>query len=720
MASERIRIGDDYYLLASALAPRGRRLLLNHADSFAIFDEAGDIPLASQQTYGLFCRGTRFLDRFELRLNGEFPLLLSAAPSDDGSELVSYLSNPDERRGGEVVVVRDTIALHRRKALIDGALFEVLQLHNYGAAPLAVRLTVLFRADFLDIFELRGVERAHRGSYDVARIEGDSVRLRYRGLDEVEREALLRFTPAAWQLEDGRAELMLELVPGETTSAEIAVRCRSDAKVDPPDRFDDAVTVVRDERRQCVELFPVVYSDNEGFNDWLNGSLRDLALLRVARPTGSYLTAGIPWFATVFGRDGLLTSLETLAFAPEFAAGTLRTLAALQGREFDRERDEEPGKILHELRHGEMAALGEVPFGRYYGSIDATPLFLVVLAAYAQRTGDLDLMEELWPAALATLACIDRNLDPRGYLAYERRTPRGLVNQGWKDSHDSISHADGRLADPPIALCEVQAYVYAAWRGMAGLAQRLGHAAQAEAWDSAATALRARFARDFWWAEEDIYALALDGGGQPCRVVASNAAHCLLAGIAEPMHAARVVNRLMRDDCFCGWGVRTLSARARRYNPMSYHNGSVWPHDNALIAAGFGRYGFGARAGELLTALFDASLGIDDRRLPELFCGFARALRHQPVPYPVACKPQAWAAGSVFLLLQAMLGLRVDAWKRLVSLSQASLPAWLNTLEIRGLRVRDASVDLRITRGRYSAAVEVTGKQGEVEVVVRR
>jgi glycogen debranching enzyme len=721
MPSERIRIGDDYYLLASALAPRGRRLLLNHGDSFAIFDEAGDIPLAGIQTYGLFCRGTRFLDRLELRLNGEFPLLLSAAPTDDGSELVSYLSNPDERRGREVVVLRDTVAVHRDKTLADGALFERLQLHNYGSTAMTVRLTVCFRADFADIFELRGVERRQRGGYAPATIEGDCVRLSYCGLDEVRREVQLRFAPSDWHLEDGRAELVLELAPGRTARAEIAIRCRSsDEPSEPLDRFDDALAVVREERRECSELFPVVYTDNEGFNDWLNGSLRDLALLRIVLPTGSYLTAGIPWFATVFGRDGLLTSLETLAFAPELAAGTLRTLAALQGRESDPQRDEEPGKILHELRHGEMAATGEVPFGRYYGSVDATPLFLALLASYAERTDDLGLVEELWPAALAALAWVDAHLDRRGYLTYARRTPRGLINQGWKDSHDSIAHADGRLAEPPIALCEVQGYLYAARRGLALLARRRGQLAQADEWDNQAAELQVRFGRDFWMADEETYALALDADGQPCRVVTSNAGHCLLAGIADAASAARVVSRLMRDDCFCGWGVRTLSDKARRYNPMSYHNGSVWPHDNALIAAGFSRYGFNARAGELLTALFDASLGMEDRRLPELFCGFARAQRHQPVPYPVACKPQAWAAGSVFLLLQATLGLRVDAWKRRVSFSQPALPGWMNTLEIRGLRVVGARLDLRITRGRRSAAVEVTGKEGEVDVLVRK
>ncbi|MEW6300868.1 MAG: amylo-alpha-1,6-glucosidase, partial [Thermodesulfobacteriota bacterium] len=350
---------------------------------------------------------------------------------------------------------------------------------------------------------------------------------------------------------------------------------------------------------------------------------------------------------------------------------------------------------------------------------DATPLFLLVLAEYGDRTGDLALVQELWPAAVAAMRWIDAVADEAGYVTYARRTPRGLVNQGWKDSHDAISHADGTLAEPPIALAEVQAYVYAARRGLARLARRLGHFADSATWDAQAARLQEGFHRDFWLADEGTFALALDGHGRPCRVVSSNAGHCLFGGIAEGEKARQVISRLMRDDMFCGWGVRTLSTRARRYNPMSYHNGSVWPHDNALIAAGFARYGAGEQVQQLLTAIFNASLGIENRRLPELFCGFARHQHPSPVPYPVACKPQAWAAGSVFLLLQAVLGLRIDAWERRVTFERATLPPWLNRLDIRGLYVRQARLDLSITRGHWHAAVEVLKREGEVEVVVR-
>jgi glycogen debranching enzyme len=435
---------------------------------------------------------------------------------------------------------------------------------------------------------------------------------------------------------------------------------------------------------------------------------------------GFYVSAGIPWFATLFGRDSLITALETLAFSPHLAAGVLRTLAGLQGQDDATDRDEEPGKILHEMRNGEMAATGEIPFGRYYGSVDATPLFLLLLAEYADRTGDLALVQDLWPAALAAAHWMETASTDKGYLTYARRGARGLVNQGWKDSHDAIMHADGTLAEPPIAVAEVQAYMYAARRRLAPVARRLGDSSLAEVWDTQATRLQEHFQRDFWLPEERTFALALDAHGRPCRVVSSNAGHCLYGQIATGAQARQIVERFLRDDMFCGWGIRTLSSQARRYNPMSYHNGSVWPHDNAIIAAGFARYGASEQAECILSALFDASTSVVDHRLPELFCGFPRQLQQGPVPYPVACKPQAWAAGSPFLLLQAVLGLRIDAWERRITLGRVVLPAGLSEIAIRGLQVCDARVDLRIVRGRASAAVELLEKRGDIEIIVHK
>jgi glycogen debranching enzyme len=722
VSSELIRLGDEYYLLASAVAAHRPQLLLNHGNSFAIFDLGGDIPVARGEPYGLFHQGTRFLSRFELRLNGKFPLLLSTTPNVEGSELVTYLSNTDERVNDTVVLLRDTVAVERRKTLMNGVLCECLYLQNYGLERLQLELELLFSADFADIFELRGTERARHGQVLPPHVERGCVRLPYHGLDDIRRETILEFTPSPRHLGATSALFSLVLEAGSETTIETRSECQVGIVSRRSYTFASALDMVQSERSRWREQFPFLSSDNERFNDWLNQSLKDLALLRTAGERGSYVYAGIPWFATVFGRDGLITALETLAWAPELAADTLRTLAALQGREHNLEREEEPGKILHELRYGEMAATGEIPFGRYYGTVDATPLFILLLAEYADRTADLALVHEVWPAIIAAMSWVENtaDIDGDGYLEYARRTDRGLVNQGWKDSHDAVFHADGRLAEPPIALAEVQAYVYAACCGLAQLARRLERFVEAATWDARAWHLRERFNRDFWLAEEETFALALDGYKRPCRVVSSNAGQCLFGGIADTGKAAQTVERLMREDMFCGWGLRTLSAGARRYNPMSYHNGSVWPHDNALIAAGFARYGANGQASDLLTALFDANLALADQRFPELFCGFSRDRHQRPVPYPVACKPQAWAAGSVFLFLQATLGLSIDAWENQVSFSGAVLPPWLNRLDIRGLRVGDGHVDLSVTRGRWGAAVEVVDKHGEIEVIVRR
>ncbi|GIW42161.1 MAG: amylo-alpha-1,6-glucosidase [Candidatus Binatia bacterium] len=718
-----ILVGGEYYVLASALAGRRPRVVVSHGDTFAVFDLAGDIPSGGSE-YGLFHGGTRFLDRFELKLNGRFPFLLSSGLAEDSVELETYLSNDDERQDGVVVLERDTVAIRRNKLALENRLYERIELHHYGSEPLELALELTYGADFADIFEVRGIDRPSRGRQLPPSVEARKgiVRLRYEGLDGLRRETALHFRPLPGALGEETASYRFRLAPGETVQVDVEVDCMVGEQKILRRHYGPARAVLRQERRSWREEFPVLYTNNEGFNDWLNRSLEDLALLRKQAEEGTTVYAGIPWFATLFGRDSLITAFEVLAFNPRLAAGTLRVLASMQGKEENPEREEEPGKILHEVRSGEMANTGEVPFGRYYGSADSTPLFLVLLSEYARRTGDLELVRELWPAALAALAWIEQwgDRDGDGYVEYERKSERGLYHQGWKDSRDSVFHADGTLAKPPIALAEVQAYVHWALRGMAELARHLGHLDDALRWEERAVVLKTRFNREFWLEDEDTFALALDRDKKPCRVVTTNAAHCLLGGIAEPQKAEATIERLLRDDVFSGWGLRTLSTKAPRYNPMAYHNGSVWPHDNALAAEGFARYGATERAAKLLTALFDAALATDERRLPELFCGFPRSMQHKPVAYPVACRPQAWAAASVFLLLKAVLGLSVDGFERNLCFSHTSLPEWLEHLEIQGLDVGGARLDLAVHRGRWGAAVEVVEKRGDVDVIVRK
>ncbi|MFP5340896.1 MAG: amylo-alpha-1,6-glucosidase [Gammaproteobacteria bacterium] len=367
-----------------------------------------------------------------------------------------------------------------------------------------------------------------------------------------------------------------------------------------------------------------------------------------------------------------------------------------------------------------MARTGEVPFERYYGTVDATPLFVGLAGAYYRRTGDLDFIRTIWPNVLAALEWMDRDgdADGDGFIEYARHSANGLVQQGWKDSHDSVFHADGRMADAPIALCEVQGYAYEARLMAADLAQALGQPQQAKRLREQAGALRQRFLERFWCEDMGCYAIALDGHKAPCRVATTNAGHSLWSGIASPGHAARMAQRLLEPDFFNGFGIRTVAAGQARYNPMSYHNGSIWPHDTALVTAGLARYGHTDAAVKLLNAMFDASLNFDQHRLPELFCGFPRREGEGPTLYPVACSPQAWAAAAVFAMLQACLGLEIDAVERTVSLTRPRLPDAVEWLEVRDLRVGDASVDLLLKRYAASVGVEVIRKHGDLSVQV--
>jgi glycogen debranching enzyme len=684
-----------------------------------VFDHYGDVKPTGLCEEGLYYGGTRFLSCFVLRLGRDRPLFLSSTIREDNELLAVDLTNPDLARNGEIAIARGTLHLSRTKFLWQGACYERLSIKNYGLTPIEVPFGLHFEADFVDVFEVRGTVRRQRGEYLPGKIEDGAVTLAYRGLDGAIRRTRLQFSPAPEVLSSSEARFRLLLAPQQESVIHWTVACEADTALQPTS-YDEALTrstaaLLSETANTCA-----VQSSNEQFNSWLNRTVADLYMMTTATPAGPYPYAGIPWFSTPFGRDGILTALECLWLNPALARGVLAYLASTQATEVNHDQDAEPGKILHETRQGEMAALGEIPFGRYYGSVDATPLFVVLAGAYYERTADWSFVESIWPNVEAALSWIDHHGDNNGdgFVEYFRMSPNGLANQGWKDSHDAIFHADGNLATGPIALCEVQGYVYAAKQAAAELAAVLGRARQAQELIQQAHVLRERFEDAFWCDDLQTYALALDGAKRPCRVRTSNAGQCLMTGIASPERARRVARTLLSEDSFSGWGVRTVAAGEARYNPMAYHNGSIWPHDNALIALGLARYGMNLEALQILTGLFDASLFFDLHRLPELFCGFSRRPGEGPTLYPVACAPQAWAAAAVFALLQACLGLSVNAPTRRISFCYPRLPPFLKELRIQNLRLADASIDLVLLRHDNDVGVNVLRREGKVEISV--
>ncbi|GIW20533.1 MAG: hypothetical protein KatS3mg065_0829 [Chloroflexota bacterium] len=487
----------------------------------------------------------------------------------------------------------------------------------------------------------------------------------------------------------------------------------------PRVRDDEAGAAYRAWWRGATE----VESDNELFNLTLQRSTTDLRLLVNDGPGRRewYLAAGIPWFVTLFGRDSIITALQVLAFRPQIAYATLDVLAARQATALDPERDAEPGKILHELRTGELAAIGELPHTPYYGSVDSTPLWLILLGATFDWTGDRALLDRLWPHALAALEWIDRwgDRDGDGFVEYERRNPTGLLNQGWKDSSDAVRDRHGRLVPTPIALVEVQGYVYDAKRRMAHLAEVRGETELAARLEREAAALRERFEAAFWVPDLRYYAMALDGEKRQADAITSNPGQALWTGIVSPERARSVADRLLGPGLYSGWGVRTYAAGQPGYNPIGYHTGTVWPHDTSLIAAGLKRYGLEDEANELISRVFEAAQSFPAYRLPELFCGFERDSATSPVPYPVACSPQAWAAGAPFLFLETMLGLRPHAERGELELLHPHLPSWLRSVRVRNLRVGTALVDLLFHSWRGTTSAEVLRKEGDVAVTIR-
>ena len=704
-----------FYIPATGPASRPRRTLKD-GDTFIVVDSHGDIGASPGGTDGLFYCDTRFLSRLELLLNGVQPLLLGSNVRDDNSQLTVDLTNPDIYFDQRLVLPKDTLHVVRTIFLWGDTAYQRLAIRNYGDHVVDLQLTILFDSDFADLFEVRGLHRSKHGLIGHASGAATGV-LIYDGLDGKRRQSALNFDPQPAELTQTSASYAIQLSPKAAKAVFLTVGCGIPAPPKPVP-FLRGLRAAHRALRRASQNASTVVSSNEIFNEIVCSSMADLCMLMTQTPQGRYPYAGIPWYSTTFGRDGLITALQTLWLDPRIAEGVLRRLAAFQATTYEDASDAQPGKILHEMREGEMAALGEVPFGLYYGSVDATPLFVMLAGLFAERTGDDAIIVELWPAIEAALSWIDGpgDLDGDGFLEYYRATERGLANQGWKDSEDAIFHSDGRLAKGPIAVAEVQGYVYCAKQVLARCAERLGWTERARLLKAEADQLAERFDTSFWCPELGTYALALDGDKEPCRVRSSNAGQVLFTGIARFDRAVEVADGLLRPEFFSGWGIRTIANSEARYNPMSYHNGSIWPHDNALIALGLARYDLKRSLERMFAGLFDAATYFEMRRLPELFCGFQRSRGRGPTHYPVACSPQAWASATPFTLIEASLGLQFDPAANEIRLRNPRLPPFLDELVLRNLMLKQSSVDLKVRRHANEVSVEILERRGQIQV----
>ena len=721
--SDVIEVGQQFYIRASsALADDRTRVLLN-GDTFAIFDRSGDIQPVGFGQQGIFHNETRHLSRLETRFCGVRPLLLSSTVREDNILFAADLTNPDIDLESGALLPRGTVHLYRAKFLTEKVCYDQITLNNYGDSAIDVDVTFNFEADFADIFEVRGEKRKRRGDRLPVEVKRSSVTLAYEGLDHVRRSTCLECSVSNCETQENGITVPLHIEAHGEVSFTVNVACSHESDGHFHIRnYSDALQEMTHKRSTGPLVDVDIHTSNEQFNAWIRRSRADLAMMVAQTPHGLYPYAGVPWFSTVFGRDGIVTALELLWLVPSVAKGVLTYLAATQATSHDAQRDADPGKILHEMRKGEMARLGEVPFGRYYGTVDATPLFLILAAAYYERTADTEFLREIWPNILAALEWIDvyGDQDHDGFVEYARQTDHGLVQQGWKDSNDSVFYSDGRLAAGPIALCEVQGYVYAAKERIAAVAVDLGHTEFAERLRGQTADLRSKFQSMFWSDELGMFALALDGDKKQCRVRSSNAGQCLFSGIASDSQYRSISEALLSPAFYSGWGVRTIVTGERRYNPMSYHNGSMWPHDNALIALGALRRSDKELALRITSGLLDLASEVMFHRLPELICGFGRRPGKGPTLYPVACSPQAWAAGSVFMLLQACRGLEIRASESRLYMHYSALPEKLQHVRIRNLKVGNGSVDLSCERYAETVSVNILRRSGNVEVVSMR
>jgi glycogen debranching enzyme len=711
---------NKFHISAEAVNTDQLNQVINHYNTFGIFDQVGNISPGGKNVRGIYHDGTRFLNRLVLAIDEKRPLLLSSAIKEDNEIISIDLTNPALL---SECIPENTIHISRTQFIRNKAFYEELKCMNYGDQDCRFTLSLTFGADFKDIFEIRGLNRHVNVNKTACLSEANRILFRYLGQDDLQRETSAVFTTeAAFYIISNTIHFKLVLQPKQHAIINYTVYFKTGDEKNEDIDFQVARESIEEDINKTRGLFANIYTSNSQFNHWINRSRADMLSLLTQTAYGKYPYAGVPWYNTAFGRDGLITAMETLWLAPEISKDVLFFLAQKQATQLIPAKDAEPGKILHEMRTGEMANTGEVPFKEYYGTIDATPLFVMLAGMYYERTADEETIKKLWPNIMAALDWIDKygDIDGDGFVEYKHKAENGLTNQGWKDSYDSIMYEDGQLAQPPIALCEVQGYVYSAKYYAAKLASHFNEQTLSEKLFKEAAALKERFNKQFWDEELKCFVLALDGNKRPCRVVSSNAGHCLFTRIANEENARKLADTLLNNDMFTGWGVRTLSARERRYNPMSYHNGSIWPHDNALIAYGLSLYNYKEHALKIMQSMFDASLFIYLQRLPELFCGFERRRGEGPTSYPVACSPQAWSVAVVFMLLQTCFRIDINAVTKTITFENPILPPYLEHIFISNLRIGNSSCNLNLSRIQFDVGFNLLQKPEDWIVIIKK
>jgi len=691
-------------------------LTLINGKTFLSTTFTGDIMPPGAPDAGFFHEDTRFLSRLELRVGGYRTVVLSSSTEQTFATQIELTTGRSGLRDS-YEIPENTLHIRREQLLSSNVLYDYLTFENFNFKELELAIELAYEADFMDVFQVRGMARQQLGHYYKPLAGRDSILFYYRGLDGIARKTLVHLSPEPERIDGTTAIWTLKLPPFQRFQIQTAITPALEAVHSFPtnDDFSHSLRMRRERFAEWESHSSHFKSSNSIFDQMIATSVGDFHALQIPEGRNHVIAAGIPWFATMFGRDSIIAAYQSLLLNPQLAGETLRVLAQYQGKERNEWRDEEPGKILHEYREGEMTRANEMPFGPYYGSVDATPLWLILLSETFNWTADENLVREMLPHAHRALEWINTcgDLDGDGFVEFLCRSPRGLANQGWKDSWDANMHVDGKLAETPIALCEVQGYVYEAKYRMASIMRTFGENRIADKLKRDVADLARRFDRTFWMPQRGFYAMALDGRKQQVQVISSNPGHLLFTRMIPQDRARAVTQRLVQPDMFSGWGCRTISQDERVFNPLSYHRGSVWPHDNSIAAHGMALYEFRDAPLKIFDGLAQAALKFRNYRLPELFCGVQRREFDEPVQYPVSCSPQAWASGALFLLLSSVLGIRPSAPRKELNIVNPVLPDWLDYLQIRNLRVGRSRVGLDFTRQGHRTFCNVVDIEGE-------